>query len=406
MTAAADAATETIDSPDERPGPARPFHVLGWAAYLGISWTWCIGMFLPVLLVRDYGLWGWIVFATPNVIGAAAMGWVMTRVRDPEAFDRKHSLAITSFSVVTAAFHLFFMNWMIARLIPAGGAVAMLAIIPLFIAGLMGARRRGGAALGVGDVPAAVAVFAVSLIAWVAYLRYGYGPPLAGEPTRRLAELWWLAPICVFGFALNPYLDRTFHYAYRATGRRGGPGAFAIGFGAVFLLMILFTLTYARALAPVVEERAFVLPGVALWAIGIHMAFQGAFTTAIHLRATGRVATSLLAAALLAAVIYGLGHAVAGRIHLSPGESAYRLFMAFYGLVFPAYAWLCMWPDGGRRTVPARAWLALAIAVGVAAPMFWLGFMHQRTAWLLPGLAVVLLARLSLPRSRGAGNGA
>ena len=34
-------------------------------------------MFLPVLLVRDYGIWGWIVFAVPNVIGAAAMGWML-----------------------------------------------------------------------------------------------------------------------------------------------------------------------------------------------------------------------------------------------------------------------------------------------------------------------------------------
>ena len=48
-----------------------------WAIYLASSWTWCIGMFLPVLLVRDYGIWGWIVFAVPNVLGAAAMGWVL-----------------------------------------------------------------------------------------------------------------------------------------------------------------------------------------------------------------------------------------------------------------------------------------------------------------------------------------
>src|SRR4051812_22981962 len=48
--------------------PTRP--VL-WAIFLGVSWTWVIGMFLPVLLVRDYGLLGWVVFAIPNVIGAA-----------------------------------------------------------------------------------------------------------------------------------------------------------------------------------------------------------------------------------------------------------------------------------------------------------------------------------------------
>ena len=65
---------------DSHPAPADTsswFNVPGWAAYLACSWTWCIGMFLPVLLVRDYGVWGWIVFAVPNVLGAAAMGWVL-----------------------------------------------------------------------------------------------------------------------------------------------------------------------------------------------------------------------------------------------------------------------------------------------------------------------------------------
>ena len=40
-----------------------------WAFFLACSWTWCVGMFLPVLLVRNWGIWGWVVFAVPNVIG-------------------------------------------------------------------------------------------------------------------------------------------------------------------------------------------------------------------------------------------------------------------------------------------------------------------------------------------------
>ena len=42
---------------------------IGWAAFLASSWTWCIGMFLPVLMIRDYGGWGWAVFALPNILG-------------------------------------------------------------------------------------------------------------------------------------------------------------------------------------------------------------------------------------------------------------------------------------------------------------------------------------------------
>lgn len=29
-----------------------------WALFLASSWTWCIGMFLPVLLMRDAGWMG------------------------------------------------------------------------------------------------------------------------------------------------------------------------------------------------------------------------------------------------------------------------------------------------------------------------------------------------------------
>ena len=64
--------------------PAAAFssarRVAGWAVFLAMSWTWCIGMFLPVLLLRDLGLGGFLVFAIPNILGAAAMGWLLRDV--------------------------------------------------------------------------------------------------------------------------------------------------------------------------------------------------------------------------------------------------------------------------------------------------------------------------------------
>src|ERR1044071_797833 len=82
-----------------------------WSVFLACSWTWCIGMFLPVLLVRDYGVWGWIVFAIPNVLGAAAVGWV---IRSPEQSRRivaAHRMPMLAFSLVTSAFQWFFALW-------------------------------------------------------------------------------------------------------------------------------------------------------------------------------------------------------------------------------------------------------------------------------------------------------
>src|SRR5947199_7998526 len=94
------------------------FRTLSWAAYLACSWTWCIGMFLPVLLVRDYGLGGWFVFAIPNVIGAAAMGWVLARPGASERLSTEHRTACVAFSAITLAFHAFFLAWLALRVIP------------------------------------------------------------------------------------------------------------------------------------------------------------------------------------------------------------------------------------------------------------------------------------------------
>src|ERR1700683_4886784 len=87
------------------------FSTLSWAIFLGMSWTWCIGMFLPVLLVRDYGVWAFVVFAVPNVIGAAAMAWVLPDADASRRWVEKPSGAVRWFSTVTVFFHLFFVVW-------------------------------------------------------------------------------------------------------------------------------------------------------------------------------------------------------------------------------------------------------------------------------------------------------
>ena len=50
-------------------------------------------MFLPVLIMREYGIAGWFVFAIPNVVGAAAVGWVLTDGQ------RAYDVALAHFSL-------------------------------------------------------------------------------------------------------------------------------------------------------------------------------------------------------------------------------------------------------------------------------------------------------------------
>ena len=74
--------------------------------------------------------------------------------------------------------------------------------------------------------------------------------------------------------------------------------------------------------------------------------------------------------------------------------------MAFYGLVFPAYVWLCATPLGESAkptTRMLRVWIA---AMVVAAPFYWVGFMQLRYEWLIPGVAIVALSKLFAGRAR------
>ncbi len=107
-----------------------------------------------------------------------------------------------------------------------------------------------------------------------------------------------------------------------------------------------------------------------------------------------------------------------GVTHLLPAEVVYRLFLSFYGLVFPAYVWICVAParvalrrrpiglSGPEAAEVTRGRIRVLIAVLiVAAPMYWKGFIQNDWSWLAPGVGVVLLAPLTLPwlaRPRGA----
>jgi hypothetical protein len=80
---------------------------------------------------------------------------------------------------------------------------------------------------------------------------------------------------------------------------------------------------------------------------------------------------------------------------LSPFELGYRLFMTFYGLIFPAYVWLCVGSPRWCRPAPdVRSLIRLVVTIAAASPFFWLGFIERRHEWTAAGVAIVLAARL------------
>jgi hypothetical protein len=389
----------------ESPATDQRIHApnwLGWAAFLAASWTWCIGMFLPFLLVRDFGIWGWVVFAIPNVVGAAAMGWVLRTPKISGEISGAHRQACMLFSGVTIAFHLFFVESVIPVLIhipkswgqQANADVALGSV--LVIASLMYLlmSRRIGAGRVIAVVALVISLAAMMMSFGEMHLIYSgaarYMPNIE-QPFS--ADLLWLTPICVFGFAACPYLDLTFHRARQRSSN--AKASFGIGFGVLFLAMILFTLLYTPALI-----ANFITPILGM-ILAIHMGVQCAFTIAAHAREIqhGGAAAAIVAGALtliswIVILFFPSGMAVHGQ---GAGELVYRIFMGFYGLVFPAYVWLVMLPRRNSPSTPTKRNVTIFIAATLLAmSMFWLGFVLSKMIWLLPGLAIVLLARLAV----------
>lgn len=363
-------------------------------------------MYLPVLLVRDFGAWSFAVFALPNCLGAAAMGWTLRRPGASEALVARHGAACRVFSLVTIAFQWFFLWWTAlgseGTRLPALALVA--GVVVLLATGRVAGEARRPRWLAAGLFAASLACAAWFLLTTDLSIR----PPAPLFPASDLAAL---APVVFFGFLLCPYLDLTFHQARQQTAEREGVTAFLIGFGVLFAIMILFTLLYAPALLGTAAGiGAAVVPALAPLPILLHLGMQLGFTIGLHrghVDAEAPASPARLSGGLsIAALFVGLGAAAFARYApphagLPMGEVVYRAFLAFYGLASPAYVWLCVIPRGVKATWPSvRSLAVFAGAVAVAAPFYWLGFIERQTWWLLPGLAVVLLARLAIPWQR------
>lgn len=349
-------------------------------------------MFLPVLLVRDFGVWGFVVFAVPNVIGAAAMGFVLRTPEVSRAILERHRIAVACFSAITAVFQIVFLFSITMMFFGSEKRTHLAIACALGVAAVAVALKRWGAALIWGGS------LALLVLAWKGS---GFALPKGGSmPT----DLMFLAPVCAFGFALCPYLDGTFHRARIELGSASRMG-FAVGFGVLFLTMILGTLSYAVPVGALFQspELVAVMPSVMLL-IGAHIAMQAAYTTLLHVPVVYASRPSrFVVLVFFGALIVGAGLAAFAWFPspwgMTIGEVVYRLFMSFYGLVFPAYVWLCMIPtrdghSGIGGAIGRRKLVVLAVAVAIAGPCYWLGFIVREEMWLAPGVLIVLLSRL------------
>jgi hypothetical protein len=377
---------------------------LPWALFLAVSWTWCIGMYLPTLLVRDGGPPFFWAFFIPNVIGAASVGWVLRTRGRGERFVSRFRVPMLWFTGVTIAFQAFFLAWQ-------GVGDALDAMPQTAIGIACGALLVGAAAIArrrVDWVPA-LAALVCSLAVGVLLVAFPPGP----NDSEPLVALAGLSMVTALGFGLCPYLDLSFQRAVQHAARP--PAAFTLGFLVIFAATLLVA-TRGRAVWTPAEPPFFVMTDWLSGVIGAHFGAQAVFTILAHaaaMRATSRAGTQAglgpddrppndragLTAWVIAPIAVGLligaGVPFAPTVDLpgftSPidaGEFAYRLFLGAYGLVFPVWMLLAI----RTAAVSGRTLVWLAAVCALAGPFLWVGSIGRDEVWLIPGVSIVLLA--------------
>ena len=395
---------------DARQAPASGnslFATLGDAAFLACSWTWCIGMFLPVLLLRDMGVGSFLVFALPNCVGAAAFAWWMRDAETSRAFVRVHARQIRWFSYVTIAFQWFFGAWMLRGLGLSPWTLGVIAagagVFFLLPQSLMDDKRRRLVSVLVWTVSVALLVGWAVMNPADATLKDLPAPALTGN-----GHLGPLLGVCMFGFMLCPLMDGTFHLVMQRTARP--KATFGLGFLILFAAMIVGTLFYGAFMVKETATGGWTLaPFNAPKLILIHIAIQLAYTLAVHERAAmsiqgwndagARPNATFIAAiagmvlAIVAAMTQVAAVVVPKSVELSMSEVVYRCFMVFYGLVFPAYVIGCAMPFGKRLqgTTRARSLLIGAGVVIAGSRFYEVGFIQRDTPMLWVGLAVAII---------------
>ncbi|MEM9082492.1 MAG: hypothetical protein AAGB34_02770, partial [Planctomycetota bacterium] len=226
------------------------------AVFLACSWTWVIGMWFPVYLVRDFGWPGWVVFAIPNCLGAMSVGFVLANPDRLRRFRRNNREAIIAFGFITILFQLFLVSYLtlgspvvalpvfvvIDDSVLFSFATLFFLLVVLFAMCLviygrpmLGSRThertrprfRKYLLLAAGCILASGIVVALANESLTM-------PNNTGDRTR--SELLYAAFPIVLGFLTCPYLDPSFLRLRGIMRGKSGTRAFAMSFGCLFPL--------------------------------------------------------------------------------------------------------------------------------------------------------------------------
>jgi hypothetical protein len=320
--------------------------------YLACSWLWCLGGFFPLILGRDYGWPALAAFTIFNVGGAIAMGFYFQNRVKQKAFEQKHKPAVSLFSYITIAYQIFLVVWL-----------GLVIDQPLLIVAVLAIAY--GLYLSKGLITYwALLFYLLSIGLFVSFM--GNDLP----PIDISAKGYWphaLLPLAI-GFIFSPYLDITFHRAYRDSDHP--KRSFMLGFGVLFLSLLAFVFYYANSLGDIFFEGA--IPADIIYPVIGFLVLQIAFTISAHcaeLCTQQYLKPSILAVCigLISLVSLLLLMLIDGKsipfINSSIEETIYKSFLFFYSLVFPLYLLL-------GKSRPTFIWV-----LAICTPAYSLGFL-------------------------------
>lgn len=338
--------------------------------YLACSWLWCLGGFFPLILGRDYGWPALAAFTVFNVGGAISMGFYFKQRAQQQTFESNHKPAIAIFSYVTIAYQLFFVAWL-------GAVIGQPMLLPAVLVIAFAIYHSKGII-----TYWALAFYLASIGLFIGFLGSDW------PPVNLSAKGYWphaLLPLAI-GFIFSPYLDITFHRAYRDS---DNPKlSFVIGFGVLFLSLLGFVFYYAASLGEVFFNQA--VPGAIIYPVIAFLVLQIAFTIAAHsseLSTQQYLKPSILASAIAAFSVIAVGLLTLVKDTTIPWsdfaleETLYKSFLFFYSLVFPLYLLL-------GKSKKLFLWI-----LGICTPAYSFGFLigGEYTYSLTIGVAIILV---------------
>lgn len=356
---------------------------LSLAFYLACSWTWCIGMFLPVILQNDFGSGAWLFFILFNIVGATSFVFIVKNKNNSDIFIHKHKNACIGFSFITIIFQLLFMGWTFSFLSPIESAIFFSLMASLFFIIYF-----------ISIDIAAIAVWILSAATFLGYINLQSDFSLANKIIDQVLyidhRVAYVAPLLLLGFSLSPYLDLTFHRVVQCDQHNNHQGmrlSFLVGFPLLFAFLMIFSLAYVDTAKQMLISDSLFKDKETITLLFFYFILQTSFTIIAHVKELSKVTTKepirkMLGAGVLAFVL---------SVALSPAmnETLYRCVMSFYGVVAPAYVWLVAF---NKHPTPLKVVLfTIAVALALCAvPTFYPNQGHAYF-YLLATMVVVIM---------------